>query len=113
EAALTFAPLDPVYAYDGNRAVVPVASQEFVRQNGTWSEGQTIAHPYDPQAPFDNFAAMDGKRLLLADQAGERVFLFERQGGNYTAVAELAPSPKSCPYIGQYRYQRLTLTIKG
>jgi hypothetical protein len=111
EADFHDAPL-PVTLSD-QRVVYPTggSARVFVRNNnGVWSLQQTITHPYGPTEGFQSFAALDGKRLLLADQEGNRVFLLERQGQNFVAVAELEQAAQSCP---QFPGPPPTLTLKG
>jgi hypothetical protein len=91
----------PVFPYDGRRAVLSAATRYendplnpivMLRSNGVWSQEQTLQHPYDLNSKLGVPAAIEGNRIVVQELnalTDNRVFLFERVQGVWTATAEL------------------------
>lgn len=84
------------FAFSGDRAFL-AGPREWIRHDGTWTEGDQLIHPQDPGnglgcAP----TAMDGKRLIAMECVGESAFLWELRDGTWQATAELKQAKAGC-----------------
>jgi hypothetical protein len=94
----------PSFAFSGDRAFLP-GPREFIRHGGTWTTGDVLIHPQDPDNSLLPVAAMDGTRLIAAESNGESAFLWELRDGTWQATAELKQAKAQCG--------ELTLSIAG
>jgi hypothetical protein len=114
---------DRALPFDGHRAILsthtrletdPLSAIVFVRSNGAWSQEQTLQHPYDPNEKLRIPGVIDGDRLVVREFNGladNKLFLFERINGVWTATAEFAgAAPMQCGSTDHLPDLKLSLT---
>jgi hypothetical protein len=114
---------DRALPFDGHRAILSTGSRldtdpwnaiVFVRSNGVWSQEQTLQHPYDPNKKLRIPGVIDGDRLVVRESQGladNKLFLFERIDGVWTATAEFAgAAPMQCGSTDGLPNLKLSLT---
>jgi hypothetical protein len=85
---------DASFAFSGDRAFV-AGPLEFIRQDGTWTAGDVLIHPLNPDKRLFR-VAMDGTRLIAAESDGESAFLWELHDGTWQPTAELKQAKARC-----------------
>jgi hypothetical protein len=99
-------PVSPsaTFSFSRDRAFL-FGPREFIRHDGTWTAGDVLIHPLDPDnAVFTT--AMDGTRLIAAESDGESAFLWELRDGTWQPTVELKQAKAQCGF-------ELTLSIGG
>jgi hypothetical protein len=84
------------FAFSGDRAFLD-GPREFIRHDGTWTAGDVLIHPLDPDNGLFT-TAMDGTRLIAAESVGDSAFLWELRDGTWQATAELKQARAQCGF---------------
>lgn len=85
------------FAFSGDRAFL-FGPREFIRHDGTWTAGDVLIHPQDPDNGLLHPTVMDGTRLIAAESDGESAFLWELRDGIWQATAELKQAKARCGF---------------